>query len=136
MKLGFRRMTLLMGVLALVAAGCGEDTPPADDGGTPAGEETVCSTYDATRETCTRRYAPTRRSGSRRIPPPYRRIGAEPETGEDEGFDIESRQRSPPPRFAVVVGGHRFGRSSGGEAGTTLGHERRIHEARQRAADV
>lgn len=89
MKLGFRRMTLLMGVLALVAAGCGEDTPPADDGGTPVGEETVCSTYDANAgdllaEICT--------NGEIRVStdpayPPQSELN--PETGEYEGFDID-----------------------------------------------
>ncbi|HUF59213.1 MAG TPA: transporter substrate-binding domain-containing protein [Actinomycetota bacterium] len=89
MKLDFRRMTLLMGVLVLVAAGCGEDTPPADDGGTPVGEETICSTYDANAgdllaEICT--------NGEIRVStdpayPPQSELN--PETGEYEGFDID-----------------------------------------------
>jgi len=89
MKLGFRRMTLLMGVLALVAAGCGEDTPPADDGGTPATEETVCSTHDADAgdllaEICTNEEI---RVSTDPAYPPQSELN--PETGEYEGFDID-----------------------------------------------
>jgi polar amino acid transport system substrate-binding protein len=87
MKLGFRRMTLLVGVLALVAAGCGEDTPP-DDGGTQAGGG-VCDTYDTEAgdllaKICT--------DGVIRVStdpayPPASELN--PETGEYEGFDID-----------------------------------------------
>jgi polar amino acid transport system substrate-binding protein len=87
MKLGFRRMTLLVGVLALVATGCGEDTPPAD-GGTQAGGG-VCDTYDTEAgdllaKICT--------DGVIRVStdpayPPASELN--PETGEYEGFDID-----------------------------------------------
>jgi polar amino acid transport system substrate-binding protein len=87
MKLGFRRMTVLMGVMALVAAGCGEDTPPAG-GGTPAAEG-VCDTHDTSAgdllaEICT--------NGEIRVStdpayPPASELN--PETGEYEGFDID-----------------------------------------------
>jgi polar amino acid transport system substrate-binding protein len=87
MRLGFRRMTMLMGVLALVAAGCGEDTPPTGDG-SPAAEG-VCDTYDTgagdlLAEICT--------NGEIRVStdpayPPQSELN--PETGEYEGFDID-----------------------------------------------
>ena len=88
MKLGFQRMTLLLGVLAFVAAGCGEDTPPAGGGGTPAAKG-VCDTYDTSAgdllaEICT--------NGEIRVStdpayPPASELN--PETGEYEGFDID-----------------------------------------------
>jgi polar amino acid transport system substrate-binding protein len=88
MKLGLRRMTLLLGVLALVAAGCGEDAPPSAGGGTPAAE-TVCDTHDTNAgdllaEICT--------NGEIRVStdpayPPQSELN--PETGEYEGFDID-----------------------------------------------
>lgn len=87
MKLGFRRMTLLMGVLALVAAGCGEDAPPAD-GGTQAGDG-VCATYDTDAgdllaEICTNKEI---RVSTDPAYPPQSELNAE--TGEYEGFDID-----------------------------------------------
>ena len=93
MKLGFRRMTLLMGVLALVAAGCGEDTPPADDGGTPAGEETVCATHDTNAgdllaEICTNEEI--RVSTDPGLPAP---VGAEPGDGRVRGLRHRRRHR-------------------------------------------
>jgi polar amino acid transport system substrate-binding protein len=88
MKLGLRRMTLLLGVLALVAAACGEDAPPSAGGGTPAAE-TVCDTHDTNAgdllaEICT--------NGEIRVStdpayPPQSELN--PETGEYEGFDID-----------------------------------------------
>ena len=89
MRLGLRRMTLLMGVLALVAAGCGEDTPPADGSTTPAGEEAVCSTYDTSAgdllaEICTK--GEIRVSTDPAYPP---QSELNPETGTYEGFDID-----------------------------------------------
>jgi polar amino acid transport system substrate-binding protein len=88
MNLGLRRMTLLLGVLALVAAGCGEDAPPSAGGGTPAAE-TVCDTHDTNAgdllaEICT--------NGEIRVStdpayPPQSELN--PETGEYEGFDID-----------------------------------------------
>ena len=88
MRLGFRKMTLLMGVLALVAAGCGEDTPPAD-GGTPDGEETVCATADTDAgdllaEICTNEEI---RVSTDPAYPPQSELNAD--TGEYEGFDID-----------------------------------------------
>jgi polar amino acid transport system substrate-binding protein len=88
MRLGFRKMTLLMGVLALVAAGCGEDAPPADDG-TQNGEETVCATADTNAgdllaEICTNEEI---RVSTDPAYPPQSELN--PETGEYEGFDID-----------------------------------------------
>ena len=88
MKLGFRRIAVLLAVLALVAASCGEDTPPVDgnDGQT---DETVCATYDKDAgdllaKICT--------DGEIRVStdpayPPQSELN--PETGEYEGFDID-----------------------------------------------
>jgi polar amino acid transport system substrate-binding protein len=89
MRLGLRRMTLLMGVLALVAAGCGEDTPPADGSATPAGEEAVCSTYDTSAgdllaDICSK--GEIRVSTDPAYPP---QSELNPETGTYEGFDID-----------------------------------------------
>jgi polar amino acid transport system substrate-binding protein len=89
MRLGLRRMTLLMGVLALVAAGCGEDTPPADGSATPAGEEAVCSTYDTSAgdllaDICSK--GEIRVSTDPAYPP---QSELNPETGDYEGFDID-----------------------------------------------
>jgi polar amino acid transport system substrate-binding protein len=88
MRLGFRKMTLLLGVLALVAAGCGEDTPPAD-GGTPDGEETVCATTDTEAgdllaEICANEEI---RVSTDPAYPPQSELNAD--TGEYEGFDID-----------------------------------------------
>jgi polar amino acid transport system substrate-binding protein len=88
MKLGFRRIALLLAVLALVAAACGEDTPP-EDTSPQAGDETVCDTHDPDAgdllaEICS--------NGEIRVStdpayPPQSELN--PETGEYEGFDIE-----------------------------------------------
>ena len=44
MKVGFRRIAVLVGVLALIAASCGEDpAPPADGNGGGPADETVCA---------------------------------------------------------------------------------------------
>jgi polar amino acid transport system substrate-binding protein len=88
MKLGLRRMTLLLGVLALVAAACGEDAPPSAGGGTPAAE-TVCDTHDTNAddllaEICTN--SEIRVSTDPAYPP---QSELNPETGEYEGFDID-----------------------------------------------
>lgn len=90
MKVGFRRIAVLVGVLALIAASCGEDpAPPADgNGGSPA-DETVCASYDKDAgdllaKICT--------DGVIRVStdpayPPASELN--PETGEYEGFDID-----------------------------------------------
>jgi polar amino acid transport system substrate-binding protein len=88
MKLGFRRITLLLSVLALVAAACGEDTPP-EENGPQAGSDTVCDTHDPDAgdllaEICA--------NGEIRVStdpayPPQSELN--PETGEYEGFDID-----------------------------------------------
>jgi polar amino acid transport system substrate-binding protein len=88
MRLGFRRITLLVGVLALVAAACGEDTPPSGGGGSPAAEG-VCDTYDTSAgdllaEICTK--GEIRVSTDPAYPPASE---LNPETGEYEGFDID-----------------------------------------------
>ena len=91
MKVGFRRIAVLVGVLALIAASCGEDpAPPADgNGGSPA-DETVCASYDKDAgdllaKICT--------DGVIRVStdpayPPASELN--PETGEYEGFDIDT----------------------------------------------
>jgi polar amino acid transport system substrate-binding protein len=91
MKVGFRRIAILLGVLALVAAGCGEDTPPAD-GNDGQADDTVCSTYDKDAgdllaKICT--------DGEIRVStdpayPPQSELN--PETGKYEGFDIDVAQ--------------------------------------------
>jgi polar amino acid transport system substrate-binding protein len=88
MKVGFRRLILLMGVLALVAAGCGEDTPPAEGDGTPD-EEGVCATHDADAGDLLAKICS---DGEIRVStdpayPPASELN--PETGEYEGFDID-----------------------------------------------
>jgi polar amino acid transport system substrate-binding protein len=80
-------MTLLIAVLALVAASCGEDAPPAGDG-TQAGDG-VCATYDTNAgdllaEICTK--GEIRVSTDPAYPPASE---LNPETGEYEGFDID-----------------------------------------------
>lgn len=87
MKGAFRRTSLLLAVLALVAAACGEDTPPADGGN--QGGDTVCASYDKDAgdllaQICT--------EGEIRVStdpayPPQSELNAE--TGEYEGFDID-----------------------------------------------
>ena len=91
MKVGFRRMAILLGILALVAASCGEDTPPAD-GNDGQADDTVCSTYDKDAgdllaKICT--------DGEIRVStdpayPPQSELN--PTTGEYEGFDIDVAQ--------------------------------------------
>jgi polar amino acid transport system substrate-binding protein len=88
MRLGFRRMTVLMGVLALVAAGCGDDNPPADGDGSVAGEG-VCATYDQNAgdllaQICANNEI--RVSTDPAYPPQSERNA---ETGQYEGFDID-----------------------------------------------
>ena len=134
MRLGFRRMTLLMGVLALVAAGCGEDTPPADGSATPAGEEAVCATNDTARATCSRRSARTRRSACRptRVPAPVR---AEPGDGRVRGLRHRRRDRDRrPPGRRGRVGDPGLGGPHRRQLERPLGHERRLDDADQRAA--
>jgi polar amino acid transport system substrate-binding protein len=89
MKLGFRRMALLFGVLALVAAGCGEDEPAGGDG-TQAGGDTVCASHD---ENAGDLLAEICATGEIRVStdpayPPQSELN--PETGEYEGFDIDT----------------------------------------------
>jgi polar amino acid transport system substrate-binding protein len=93
MKLHVRRTVLLLGVLALVAASCGEDEPtaPSGDGGTQA-DETVCSTYDTSAGDL---LAQICENGEIRVStdpayPPQSELN--PETGEYEGFDIDVAQ--------------------------------------------
>jgi polar amino acid transport system substrate-binding protein len=89
MKLGFRRVAVLLAVLALVGASCGEDTPPADGNDGNQAEDTVCSTYDKDAgdllaKICT--------DGEIRVStdpayPPQSELN--PQSGEYEGFDID-----------------------------------------------
>jgi polar amino acid transport system substrate-binding protein len=91
MKLGSGRIALLLVVLALVAAGCGEETPPADDG-TQTGGDTVCASHDANAGDL---LAGICANGAIRVStdpayPPQSELN--PETGEYEGFDIDVAQ--------------------------------------------
>jgi polar amino acid transport system substrate-binding protein len=88
MKVVSRRLALLLAVLALVAAACGEDTPPATDGEPPAAD-TVCASHDANAGDLLARICA---NGEIRVStdpayPPQSELNAE--TGEYEGFDID-----------------------------------------------
>jgi polar amino acid transport system substrate-binding protein len=92
MKVHVRRTVLLLGVLALVAASCGDDEPaPSGDGDTQA-DATVCSTYDTSAGDL---LAQICEAGEIRVStdpayPPQSELN--PETGEYEGFDIDVAQ--------------------------------------------
>ena len=88
MRLGFRRMTVLVGVLALVAAGCGNDNPPADGNGSAA-EKGVCATYDKNAGDLLAQICSNNEIRVSTDPayPPQSELN--PETGEYEGFDID-----------------------------------------------
>jgi polar amino acid transport system substrate-binding protein len=89
MKLASRRVVLLLGVLALVAAACGGDEPTDTPAPADGGEDTVCATHDQNAgdllaEICA--------NGEIRVStdpayPPQSELN--PETGEYEGFDID-----------------------------------------------
>jgi polar amino acid transport system substrate-binding protein len=88
MKLGFRRTAVLLGVLTLVAAGCGGDDT-SDGGGTKAGADTVCASVD---ENAGDLLADICAKGVIRVStdPAYEPASSlNPETGEYEGFDID-----------------------------------------------
>jgi polar amino acid transport system substrate-binding protein len=88
MRFGFRRMTVLMGVLALVAAGCGKDTPPADGNGSAAAKG-VCASYDKNAGDLLAQICSNNEIRVSTDPayPPQSELNAE--TGEYEGFDID-----------------------------------------------
>jgi polar amino acid transport system substrate-binding protein len=88
MRLGFRRMTVLMGVLALVAAGCGKDTPPAD-GNDSAAAKGVCASYDTNAGDLLAQICSNKEIRVSTDPayPPQSELNAE--TGKYEGFDID-----------------------------------------------
>ena len=88
MRLGFRRMTVLVGVLALVATGCGNDNPPADGNGSAA-EKGVCATYDKNAGDLLAQICSNNEIRVSTDPayPPQSELNAE--TGEYEGFDID-----------------------------------------------
>lgn len=91
MKVGFRRIAVLVGVLALIAAGCGEDpAPPTTGNGDDPTGETVCATYDKDAgdllaKICTEGVI---RVSTDPAYPPASELN--PETGEYEGFDIDT----------------------------------------------
>jgi len=87
MKLGFRRLAPLFVVLALVAAACGEDTPPAGNGNN-AGEG-VCASYDKDAGDLLAKICSDGEITVSTDPayPPQSELNAE--TGEYEGFDID-----------------------------------------------
>jgi polar amino acid transport system substrate-binding protein len=88
MKLRAGRIALLVVVLSLVAAGCGEDA--STDGQSPqAGDDTVCASHDANAGDLLARIC---EEGEIRVStdpayPPQSSLN--PETGEYEGFDID-----------------------------------------------
>ena len=90
MKVGFRRIAMLVGVLALIAAGCGEDpAPPTSGNGDDPADETVCATHDKDAGDLLARICT---EGVIRVStdpayPPQSELNAE--TGEYEGFDID-----------------------------------------------
>lgn len=90
MKVGFRRIAVLVGVLALIAASCGEDpVPPAGGNGDDPVEETVCASYDTEAGDL---LAQICSEGEIRVStdpayPPQSELN--PKTGEYEGFDID-----------------------------------------------
>jgi polar amino acid transport system substrate-binding protein len=90
MKVGFRRIAVLVGVLALIAASCGEDPAPTTGGnGDDPVDETVCATYDTEAGDL---LAQICSEGAIRVStdpayPPQSELNAE--TGEYEGFDID-----------------------------------------------
>jgi polar amino acid transport system substrate-binding protein len=89
MKVGFRRIAVLVGVLALIAASCGEDpVPPTAGDGDPA-DATVCGSYDADAGDLLAKICS---EGEIRVStdpayPPQSELN--PKTGEYEGFDID-----------------------------------------------
>jgi polar amino acid transport system substrate-binding protein len=89
MKLRAGRIALRVAVLTLVAAACGEDTPP-DDGQSPqAGGETVCASHDPAAGDLLARICEEGTITVSTDPayPPQSELN--PETGEYEGFDID-----------------------------------------------
>ncbi len=90
MKVGFRRIAVLVGVLALTAASCGEDpAPPADGNGEVPADETVCASYDTEAGDL---LAQICSEGEIRVStdpayPPQSELNTQ--TGEYEGFDID-----------------------------------------------
>ena len=87
MNLGFRRLAPLFVVLALVAAACGDDTPPAGDGNN-AGEG-VCASYDKDAGDLLAKICSDGEITVSTDPayPPQSELNAT--TGEYEGFDID-----------------------------------------------
>ncbi len=90
MKVAFRRLAVLGGVLAIIAASCGEDpAPPTGGNGDGPADETVCATYDTEAGDL---LAQICSEGEIRVStdpayPPQSELN--PESGEYEGFDID-----------------------------------------------
>jgi polar amino acid transport system substrate-binding protein len=90
MKVGFRRIAVLVGVLAIIAASCGEDpAPPTSGNGDGPADETVCAGYDTEAGDL---LAQICSEGEIRVStdpayPPQSELN--PETGDYEGFDID-----------------------------------------------
>ena len=136
MRLGFRRVTVLMGVLALVAAGCGEDNPPADGDGSAAAAG-VCATYDKSAgdllaQICTNNEI---RVSTDPAYPPQSELNAE--TGEYEGFDIDVANEIAKRlgRGSARLGDPGLGGTHRGKLERPLGHERRVDDAGRRASE-
>ena len=88
MKLGFRRIAVLLAMLALVAASCGEDTPPTD-GNDGQADDTVCATYDKDAGDLLAKICSDGKITVSTDPayPPQSELN--PTSGEYEGFDID-----------------------------------------------
>lgn len=87
MKIGSGRIAVLLVVIGLLAAACGEETPP-QTGGPPA-DDTVCASHDQNAGDLLARICSegTIRVSTDPAYPPQSELN--PETGEYEGFDID-----------------------------------------------
>ena len=88
MKIGSGRIAVLLVVTGLLAAACGEEPAPPQNGGTPA-DDTVCASQDQNAGDLLARIC---QEGTIRVStdpayPPQSELN--PETGEYEGFDID-----------------------------------------------
>jgi polar amino acid transport system substrate-binding protein len=88
MKLGSGRIAVLLVITGLLAAACGEEAAPPQDGGSPAADA-VCASHDQNAGDLLARICSegTIRVSTDPAYPPQSELN--PETGEYEGFDID-----------------------------------------------